>query len=342
MSRRRDVGRFLRALYTEVRVERVTFMAGSIAYHAFISLLPFLLVLLLLLSEVGDPETASQVVAAIGAYFSPNASGLLTEVVEGARQQTSLSILGVLTLLWGALKIFRSLDTAFSDIYETGTENTLADTFADAAVVLLALVVGLLVVGLASTQLSFGDGAVGTTLARAVAVLALSLVFLPVFYVFPDEDVTVREVVPGTVFAALGWTTLESLFRYYVAFTGTSETFGVVGTILLIVTWLYFNGLVLLVGAASNAVLAGRSEDVAAIGWGEAELVEQVEFAGPLEEICEALDDDEDVTVTVGETTVTLPPADERDCGVEQIDRPDLLGGDEARGRLVLRWEGER
>ncbi|ACV47004.1 hypothetical protein GBQ70_07535 [Halomicrobium sp. ZPS1] len=28
--------------------------------------------------------------------------------------------------------------------------------------------------------------------------------------------------------------------------------------------------------------------------------------------------------------------------GVEQIDRPDLLGGDEARGRLVLRWEGER
>lgn len=336
------MGQFLRALYTEVRAERVTFMAGSIAYYAFISLLPFLLVLLLLLTEFGDPETASRVVAAIGTYFSPNASGLLTEVVEGARRDTSLSILGVLTLLWGALKIFRGLDTAFSDIYESEAENTLVDTFTDAAVVLLALVVGLLVVGLASTQLSFGDGVGSDVLAGGAAVVALSVVFLPVFYVFPDEDVTVREVVPGTVLAAVGWTALESLFRYYVAFTGTSETFGVVGTILLIVTWLYFNGLVLLVGAAMNAVLAGRSEDVARIGWGEEELVEGVAFAEPLSELCVALDTDEPVTVAVGETSVTLPPADERDCGVERIDRPDLLGGDEARGRLVLRWEGER
>jgi len=342
MSRRRNVQTFLRALVTEVRAERVTFMAGSIAYHAFVSLLPFLLVVLLLVTRVGDAATASRVIAAIGTYFSPNASGLLTGVVEGAQQETSLSLLGVLTLLWGALKIFRSLDTAFSDIYETGSANTLGDTFADAIVVLVALVCGLLAVGLVSTQLSFGGGMVGDLLARGVAVVALTVVFAPVFYVFPDTDVTVREIVPGTVLTAVGWTVLESLFRYYVAFTGTSETFGVVGTILLIVTWLYFNGLVLLVGAAFNAVLAGRSDDVAPIGWGETELAETTDFADSLDTLCQDLDGTESVTVTVGDTSVTLPAPDEHDCSLEQVDRPALLGGDEARGHLSLRWVGER
>jgi membrane protein len=39
-------------------------------------------------------------------------------------------------------------------------------------------------------------------------VVLLAIAFLPVFYVFPDANVTVREVLPGVVLTALGWAAL--------------------------------------------------------------------------------------------------------------------------------------
>jgi membrane protein len=83
------------------------------------------------------------------------------------------------------------------------------------------------------------------------------------YYVFPDVDLRVVEVLPGTVLAAVGLTALESLFRVYVALSSTGETYGVIGSVVVLVTWLYFNGLVLLLGVVVNAVLTNRTADVA-------------------------------------------------------------------------------
>ncbi|MFC7167731.1 YhjD/YihY/BrkB family envelope integrity protein [Halospeciosus flavus] len=98
--------------------------------------------------------------------------------------------------------------------------------------------------------------------------VGLAVAFLPLYYVFPDADVTVREILPGAAFAGLGWAVLETAFRVYAQRAGgASELYGFVGAILALLTFFYFSGLLLLAGAALNAVLAGRSEDVAAIDW---------------------------------------------------------------------------
>ena len=45
-----------RAVVYEVRAENLTFMAGSIAYHAFVSLLPLLLLALAVATKVGNRD----------------------------------------------------------------------------------------------------------------------------------------------------------------------------------------------------------------------------------------------------------------------------------------------
>ncbi|MFC7196974.1 YhjD/YihY/BrkB family envelope integrity protein [Halosimplex aquaticum] len=165
------------------------------------------------------------------------------------------------------------------------------------------------------------------------------VVFLPLFYLFPDEDVSVSEVVPGTVFAAAGWTVLEYLFRYYVAVAGVGERYGVVGTIVLLVTWLYFSGFVILIGGALNAVLGGRTADVAEYGWGENDAAKsRSPFGDELEAVGEALAAGHSLTLRVGDTEVTLPPPDEYEAEVSAPNRPDSLGGDEVEGHLDLTW----
>ncbi|MUV58229.1 YihY/virulence factor BrkB family protein, partial [Halogeometricum sp. CBA1124] len=55
---------------------------------------------------------------------------------------------------------------------------------------------------------------------------------------------------------------LEVGFQVYAANAGRYEAYGVIGGVLLLLTWLYFSGLVVLLGAAVNAVLSNRSRDV--------------------------------------------------------------------------------
>ncbi|MCT9095903.1 YihY/virulence factor BrkB family protein [Haloarchaeobius sp. HME9146] len=333
----------LRAVQREVKAENLTFMAGSIAYHAFISLLPFLLVLLAAITAIGGEGMALEVVFSVGSYLSPNAGELLTDTVQRATASASVSILGVVALVWGTLKIFRSLDTAFSDIYESEAENTFADQLSDGILVLLSVGVAAAVAAGVGTLVSLDGSFAGEAFGFLLLVAGLSLVFFPMYYVFPDEDVTVREVIPGTVFAAAGWTTLESLFQYYVAVAGKADAYGVVGAILLLVTWLYFSGLIILVGAALNAVLAGRSEDVQNLGW-HAESIDTPEFDDldrDLAALQAALDDGGEVTITVGGTSVTVPEPDIAEAQSEHISRPRLLGGSERTGRVILRWRRE-
>lgn len=336
----RRAGTLVRAVWKEARAEQLTFMAGSIAYHAFVSLLPFMLVVLLLVSRVEDQATAVDVVTAMGAYLSPNANELVTTTVTEATEQTSLSALGLGVLLWGAIKIFRSLDEAFSSIYDVEADKSFVDSVKDAIVALLAVGLGLGVAGIIGSVITFGDGGqVASALDTVVSTLGLAIVFLPLFYLFPDEDVTVREVVPGTVLAAVGWTVLEFLFRYYVAVASVGERYGVLGTILLLVTWLYFSGFVLLLGAALNAVLAGRSADVAEAGWGEnRDAKERAPFTEPLRRIEKGLAAGKPFSVGIDGSSVDLPTPDEYESTVSAPDRPESLGGEEVEGRLVLRW----
>jgi len=63
-------------------------------------------------------------------------------------------------------------------------------------------------------------------------------------------------VIPGVLVAAVGWTILQVGFQLYVTFGSQSDVYGTLGAVLLVLTWLYLAGLLLLVGVSVNVVLA--------------------------------------------------------------------------------------
>jgi membrane protein len=95
-----------------------------------------------------------------------------------------------------------------------------------------------------------------------VLVVGLGIAFFPIYYIFPDTDVTPREVLPGVTVAAVGWSVLEAVFQGYVTYAGRYEAvYGTLGSVFILLIWLYFSGLILLVGGVVNAVVAGRTGD---------------------------------------------------------------------------------
>jgi membrane protein len=250
-----------RALIHEIRTEKITFLAGSIAYHAFLSLLPLFLLVLAVVAAVGDASLEESVLLIARAVLTDGAGDVLIQ--ELRESGTSISVFGGVVLIWGTLRIFRGLDTAFSDIYESEAENSFVDQLSDGVIVLVTFAIALVAAAALESAFDFATGTtLGWLLHRASLVVGLSLVFFPMYYIFPDSDVTVREVLPGVVLAAVGLTAFESLFQLYIQFRGTGEAASAVGGILVLLTWLYFSGLVILLGAALNAVLSNRSRDV--------------------------------------------------------------------------------
>ncbi|AFH21847.1 hypothetical protein OSG_eHP10_00185, partial [environmental Halophage eHP-10] len=108
-------------------------------------------------------------------------------------------------------------------------------------------------------------------LVGAASVLALPLflaaVFLPMYYLLPQPSIGVREALPGAAFAAVCWTLLQARFQVYAAGAAQYQVYGVIGGILLLVTWLYLAAVVVVFGGVVNVVLAHRGDGGESPAW---------------------------------------------------------------------------
>jgi membrane protein len=328
----------LRALVHEIRAERLTFMAGSIAYHAFVSLLPLLLLVLAVVARIGDRSLESAFEEFVGTVLTPGAAPIFLGELSEAGGSAGVSLFGGIVLVWGTLRIFRGLDTAFSDIYESEAANTFADQVSDGVLVLVVFALAVLLAVFVESRLSFGGGAAAWIAHRLVLVALLSLALFPMYYVFPDSDVGVLEVVPGVLVASVGLASFETLFQLYAQFSARAQDPSVVAGILVLLTWLYFSGLVILLGAAVNAVLSNRSRDVnvrpvfGGVDYDGTTAPSREEVTDALEALEHALvaerdadtgDTDREIVVVVGDRRVVVPAP----AGVVARTDTGLLGG---------------
>ncbi|WP_458209319.1 YihY/virulence factor BrkB family protein [Haladaptatus sp. NG-SE-30] len=252
------VGGTARELVSTIRENHISFYAASFAYYAFVSILPMLLLLFVVVSTLRGEELARAVIQQV-ATLTPTGRGLIRNALTSSSGRLEVSIISLLTLLWSAVKVFRSLDFAFSLIYDATTEPTFLDQLRDGGVVLVTMAVAfvLMVVVNIPTELFSIPVPVDEFLSQLELFAGLVLAFFPMYYILPPVSLSIREALPGTFVAAGGWLVLQVGFQLYAGVATQYTTYGILGAVLLFVIWLYIAGIVLLVGACVNVVLSG-------------------------------------------------------------------------------------
>jgi YihY family inner membrane protein len=251
-----------RRVVGEARARDVSTTAASVAYYALVSLVPTLALATVLASLVGGPALEGAVLALSERYLLPSGRELVFSALRNTAGRGGATLVSLLVLTWSALKLFRGLDGAFARVYGTDPDGFI-EQVRDALVVAVAVGGGVFVTivaaGLVAALVS------QLPLVGLFAPLALLLVLVgalfPLYYLLPDARITPREALPGTVLAATGWSILGAAFGVYavVASAGSLALYGVLGGVILLATWLYLAASLLLVGAVTNAVLAGRT-----------------------------------------------------------------------------------
>ena len=236
------------------REEQLPFKAASIAFYAVASFVPLLIVALAALSVV---SAADALVSVLQSNLSESGTEVLRAALGNTRGRGVAGAVGFLVTLWSATKVFRGLSIAFAGIYRRDPDLSLLAAVRKSLVVIAALPLAVAALSATGVVLAYLPLRVPypALVWNAVAVVALVVVLLPLYYALPPRSVTVRETLPGTVLAAVGWVLLQYGFSYYAQNAGTYAAYGFLGAVLLFVTLLYFAAIVLLVGAALNVVL---------------------------------------------------------------------------------------
>ena len=238
------------------RRAQLPMLAAGLAYFAFTSLVPVVILGVIVVAALGGEALIGQALSVTSAVLGDRIGAAVTNAVFANEAGSRSVLLAVVVMTWSAVRLFGSSDRAFAAIYEERKSRSPLTTVWNAVLVFATnlLAVGLLgaIAVLFVTRTGFLS-----VLAPLVLMAALVVVFLPMFYVFPRADVTLRGVLPGTLFAAGTWSVASVALGVYAGTVG-SPAYGAAGALLLVLAWLYAGGLAILLGATLNAFLGGH------------------------------------------------------------------------------------
>lgn len=242
------------------REEEVRVLAASLAFYMFNSLVPLLLLVFVGLSLVGNLGLLADTVELLTNVESRRLEQLFKSVTRNAPTRRRAILLALAILVWSSVRLFIALDSAFAIVYGNRDSRSITGTIVQIAFVSAAIMIaiGILIsVGIALTFVLEGNELL---LVSALTFLLLFMVFLPVFYIFPKGSVALRDVLPGVTITALFWGISGIAFRLYSTSSPSIKFYGAIGGLLLLLTWLYLGGLVLVLGIILNGVLADSPE----------------------------------------------------------------------------------
>ena len=89
-----------------------------------------------------------------------------------------------------------------------------------------------------------------------IIIVFLIVAMANIYYFAPDVEQNWKWISPGSIFAILAWIGVSLGFSAYVSQFGSyNKIYGSIGTFIVLLTWMYLMGFVILVGGEINAAI---------------------------------------------------------------------------------------
>ena len=243
------------------REKQLTVDAAALAFYAFNVFVTLAVLIYTTFTVLGTGILFASALETLTGVGAAEFQRVFERIGGRAAGRTRALALALVISIWSSIRLFRAVESVFAEVYEIRKSRHAFRRVVDTVVVLLAVAVTVVVVAVIGSLFLFRTtGRVWTLLGPFALWSSVVVLFLPLYYSFSGTDSSVREVLPGVVVAATGWTVSLIALRAYVTTAETVDLYGIVGGLLLVLTWLYVVGLSILLGVVLNAVLAGRIE----------------------------------------------------------------------------------
>ncbi len=269
-------GEFLKRVYHHYDDHAVSDTAATLGYYFVFSLFPFLFFLATLTAYLPLGSSVNLMLERVQTVLPAQAMELVHQHVTSliAQPRPRLLTFGLLFTLYSASRgvdaVRKGLNLAY-DVTETRrwwhTELLAFGATIGGTLLFLIGITALVASGDAGSWIARHIGLESAYLlvwgwlrwpvTAAVIMLSAALTY----YLLPNVKQKFRYITPGSVLGTAGWLLATEGFRVYVAHFGRyNVTYGSIGAVIILMTWLSLSSFIFLMGGEINAILEHASD----------------------------------------------------------------------------------
>ncbi|HCO18751.1 MAG TPA: YihY/virulence factor BrkB family protein [Tissierellales bacterium] len=251
----------------------VVWSGASLTYFLILSLFPFLIVLLNILSYTS--LVRERAVLDMLHFLPMDIQAIIEVFLNDLSSSSSQGLLSVAAFigLWTASSGVKAIIKAINMAYDYAENRHflklrgLSVLFTIALLLMITLVMISLILGpvlgkMLFERIGYGDSFMflWNYLRYIIPLAYMMLIFALLYKLSPNIGknlrIPIREVLPGAVFATIAWVSLSLLLSYYVSNFGKyAITYGSLGGVIVLLIWMYYSSIVIVLGGEINATL---------------------------------------------------------------------------------------
>lgn len=257
--------------------ERGSEAAASLAYYAFFSIFPMLLVFIVVGSFFVDQASVQEQLLNLLDGVVPGAEEIVIQNINRVlTMRGAVTSIALITLVWSATSVFNNLAKNINRAFPKAT----IPNFFEGRVVGLLMILGLgllILLSFAATTISSLIPVINIPLngvvlhetflwqigAFLVPVGVNTLMFWAIYHWVPMVKVSRRASFLGGLLVGVSWEILNNAFTWYLS-SGLSQyslVYGSVGSIVALLFWIYLTAILVLLGAHLTAAINSRIVD---------------------------------------------------------------------------------
>ena len=239
-------------------------LSAAISYYTLFSLFPLIVAIISGLSFLLGQESIDELANRV-AQQSPVSEETISEIITSAVNSRNIAgIVGILGLLWAGTAAFGSIRKGINATWcITRPRSFLKERLIDITFMVVAAV--LMLISIFSTAIltylmeilefitreTYVDGALlWERLASALPPTLSFIVFFAIYWLLPNTNVKITEPLPGAIFATTGFEILKNVFVWFIGNSSIYSTiYGSVGSIVVLLVWVYVSSIILLFGS---------------------------------------------------------------------------------------------
>jgi membrane protein len=268
--------------WKEISEANLFLVAGGVTYAILLALFPALAALVSIYGLALNPAQVEQQVAALSGVLPEQSRQMLADelhkLVTASNGALGVSaVIGLVLALWSASRGMSGFITALNITYEEREKRGFFKLNLIAIGLTVALLFGgtaiIALIGVLPVILQFAGLGQQTTwillilewpLLVVVVMFGLALLYR---YAPSRDEAKWRWVSPGAIAATVLWIIASVGFSVYVAnFNSYDKTYGSLGGVIILLTWLYLSAFIVLLGAAINAQLEKQTRKDSTVG----------------------------------------------------------------------------
>jgi membrane protein len=271
----------LKDTFREWREDGANRLAAALAYYTTFSLAPLLVLVIAIAGLAGGREAArTQTMAQVEDLLGNEGREFVEGMIESASQpETGLAatVIGAVTLLFGALGVFGELQNSLNTIWEVKPKPATSwvdgvKRFVLRRLLSFTMVLGIGFLLLASLVVSAVVSAFGEYIGSrwpmadfwlnlinfVISFLVVTFLFGMIFKFLPEIKIAWKDVWLGAAVTSALFSLGKFLIGLYLGRSEVGSTFGAAGSLAILLIWIYYSAQILFFGAEFTQVYANR------------------------------------------------------------------------------------